>query len=468
MTKTILVNKENKIKENYFNKVKRITIKDINNIDIQIEEETYNKFLKLKDYLLEQNIKVGINSAYRSLEEQQETYVEFVEKYGEEYASKAVAPVGYSEHHTGLAIDLCVVLDNEVPTDKADEEEKEKKEAVYQEIHKHLKDFGFILRYPKGKENITGYPYEPWHIRYVGKFVAKLIYENNFTLEEYLTKYSGIVYINKEKDMTSFDVVNQISKLFGIKRVGHTGTLDPLATGVLIIAIGQATKVVELLTSTYKEYEAEVKLGIKTDSLDITGNIIGEKEIPKNISLKETLNSFKKTYLQEVPIYSAVKVNGKKLYDYARNNEQVELPKKEVTIKEIKLLKESKDTFKFKTLVSKGCYIRSLINDIGEELNTYATMTELKRTSQGKVNIEKTNTISDIEKEKLNIYKIEDTLEYPIIKVDDFLEQMIRTGRKINNTFSIQNKVIFQDKNGNLLGIYQVENDKLSCWKNFV
>lgn len=468
MTRTILINKDNKIKDNYLNKINLVQTKDIYNNDIKVEEETYNAYLQLQDFLQKENINIAITSAYRTLEEQQATLEEFIEKYGEEYAYKAVAPVGTSEHHTGLAIDLCVVLDNEEPTDKAYEEEKEKKEAVYQEIHKHLKDFGFILRYPKGKENITGYPYEPWHIRYVGKFVAKLIYENNFTLEEYLTKYSGIVYINKEKDMTSFDVVNQISKLFGIKRVGHTGTLDPLATGVLIIAVGQATKVVELLTSTYKEYEAEVKLGIKTDTLDITGNIIGEKEIPENINLKETLNSFKKTYLQEVPIYSAVKVNGKKLYDYARNNEQVELPKKEVTIKEIKLLKESKDTFKFKTLVSKGCYIRSLINDIGEELNTYATMTELKRTSQGRVSIENTNTINDIKEEKLNIYKIEDTLEYPIIKVDDFLEQMIRTGRKINNTFSVQNKVIFQDNNGNLLGIYQVENDKLSCWKNFV
>lgn len=468
MTRTILINKDNKIKDNYLNKINLVQTKDIYNNDIKVEEETYNAYLQLQDFLQKENINIAITSAYRTLEEQQATLEEFIEKYGEEYAYKAVAPVGTSEHHTGLAIDLCVVLDNEEPTDKAYEEEKEKKEAVYQEIHKHLKDFGFILRYPKGKENITGYPYEPWHIRYVGKFVAKLIYENNFTLEEYLTKYSGIVYINKEKDMTSFDVVNQISKLFGIKRVGHTGTLDPLATGVLIIAVGQATKVVELLTATYKEYIAEVKLGIKTDTLDITGNIIGEKEIPENINLKETLNSFKKTYLQEVPIYSAVKVNGKKLYDYARNNEQVELPKKEVTIKEIKLLKESKDTFKFKTLVSKGCYIRSLINDIGEELNTYATMTELKRTSQGRVSIENTNTINDIKEEKLNIYKIEDTLEYPIIKVDEFLEQMIRTGRKINNTFSVQNKVIFQDNNGNLLGIYQVENDKLSCWKNFV
>ena len=200
-------------------------------------------------------------------------------------------------------------------------------EPIYKELHKHLKDFGFILRYPEGKEHITGYPYEPWHIRYVGKFVAKIIYEKNYTLEEYLTKYSGIVYVNKEKDMTSFDVVNQISKLFGIKRVGHTGTLDPLAEGVLLVAIGKATKVVELLTATYKEYIATVKLGIKTDTLDITGKVLEQKEVPNLENLDEVLNSFKKTYLQEVPIYSAVKVNGKKLYEYARNNEQVELPK---------------------------------------------------------------------------------------------------------------------------------------------
>ena len=292
--------------------------------------------------------------------------------------------------------------------------------------------------------------------------------ENNYTLEEYLQDFSGVILVNKEKDMTSFDVVNDISHLFGIKRVGHTGTLDPLAEGVLLVAIGKATKIVELLTATYKEYIAEVKLGIKTDTLDITGKTIDTKDIPNLNNLEEVINSFKKTYLQEVPIYSAVKVNGKKLYEYARNNEKVELPKKIVTIKEIELLDKTKDTFKFKTLVSKGCYIRSLINDIGNELNTYATMTSLIRTKQGKVSIEETNALSDIKNNKFKLYKIDEVLELESINVSDELAQKIRTGQKINNEFNIQDKVIFKDKNNFILGIYESKNGLLTVWKNFV
>ena len=464
MTRTILVNKEHKIKDNYINKINLITTNDIDNEEVQVEEETYQAYLELKEFLETKNIYIGISSAYRTLDYQQQVYEEFKDKYGEEYAFKTVAPVGTSEHHTGLAVDIGLIIDGkplETNYDLMDHDH------IFKEIHQYLHNFGFILRYPENKEHITGYPYEPWHLRYVGKFVANIIYQNNYTLEEYLTNYSGIVFINKEKDMTSFDVVNQVSKLFGIKRVGHTGTLDPLATGVLIIAIGQATKVVELLTATYKEYIAKVKLGLKTDTLDITGNVIATKDIPNDINIKETLSTFKKTYLQQVPIYSAVKVNGKKLYEYARNNEEVTLPKKEVTIKEIELLDETTDSFTFRTLVSKGCYIRSLIDDIGTTLNTYATMTELKRTKQGIVSINQTNSMNDLRKENLTIYKIEDTLDYPIIEVDDFLEKMIRTGRPLNNTFQVTDKVIFKDKQSNLLGIYQVENDNLKVWKNF-
>ena len=465
MTNTLLINKDNKIKESYYKRVNFINIKDIDNQDTKIEKETYEQFLKLQKFLQEKDIIIGIDSAYRSEQRQLELYNEFIEKYGQEYADKIVAPVGTSEHHTGLAIDLALKSNNEyLDADMVHQEQ----EPIYQEIHKHLKDFGFILRYPERKESITGYPYEPWHIRYVGEFVAKIIYENNYTLEEYLQDFSGVILVNKEKDMTSFDVVNEISHLFGIKRVGHTGTLDPLAEGVLLVAIGKATKIVELLTATYKEYIAEVKLGIKTDTLDITGKTIDTKDIPNLNNLEEVINSFKKTYLQEVPIYSAVKVNGKKLYEYARNNEKVELPKKIVTIKEIELLDKTKDTFKFKTLVSKGCYIRSLINDIGNELNTYATMTSLIRTKQGKVSIEETNALSDIKNNKFKLYKIDEVLELESINVSDELAQKIRTGQKINNEFNIQDKVIFKDKNNFILGIYESKNGFLTVWKNFV
>ena len=465
MNKAILINKDNPIKQKYIDRLDLIAVKDVINETIYLDKETYEQYKKLEEYLKEKNIIIGLASGYRTVERQQELLEEYKEKYGEEYANKIVAPPTTSEHHTSLAIDITLQVDGKWILEEKDDY---KYDHIFKEIHKHLHLFGFILRYPENKEDITKYPYEPWHIRYVGDFVSKIIYERNLTLEEYHSSFGTVLFINKEKDMTSFDVVNKISKLFGIKRVGHTGTLDPLATGVLIVAVGQATKVVELLTSTYKEYIAEVKLGIKTDTLDITGEVLDTKEVPKNIDLEEALNSFKKTYLQEVPIYSAVKVNGKKLYEYARNNQEVELPKKEVTIKEIELLEEKEDTFIFKTLVSKGCYIRSLINDIGNSLNTYATMTELKRTKQGIVSIEETNTLDDLNNKEINLHNIEDVLDIKVVEVDSYLENKIRCGHRLNNTFSIDDKVIFKSKNNQLLGIYEVEEDYLKVWKNFI
>ena len=420
MNKAILVNKENKIKDSFY---KYLELVEIDN-NLKVEKETYENYLKLKEYLKENNIEISINKAYidREIEE--------------------------SEFNTALALSIEIDLN------------------YYNELHNILHKFGFILRYPKEKENITGYEYNPTHIRYVGNVISKIIYENSWTLEEYLNEFSGVIVVNKEKDMTSFDVVNEISHLFGIKKVGHTGTLDPMAEGILIICIGKATKIVELLTAKDKEYIAGVKLGIKTDSYDITGNILDTKEVKDIENLEEVILSYKKTYLQEVPIYSAVKVDGKKLYEYARNNKEVELPKKEVTIKEIELLEKDKDTFIIKTLVSKGTYIRSLINDIGNSLNTYATMTSLNRTKQGKVTINDSYKLNDIKSNNYKYYKIEEVLEYPIIRVDEDLEFKIKNGVKIKNTFEIENKVLFVNKNNKLLGIYEKNNEELKVWKN--
>lgn len=444
MTKTVLINKQNKLKDSYFKRLKLTTITNIDNSQIQIEEETYEAYKKFKKFLLSKNIEIGIKKAYIEVENQKDIY---------------------NEHCTGLAIDITIKEKNNYIDLNNISLEQEK---AYDDIHKHLSNFGFILRYPKSKELITGYPYNPYHIRYVGNTVSKIIFENNYTLEEYLQEFSGIILVNKEKNMTSFDVVNEISHTFGIKKVGHTGTLDPLAEGVLIVAIGKATKVVELLTATYKEYVARVKLGIKTDTLDITGNILEERSLPKIDNLEETLQSFQKTYLQEVPIYSAVKVNGKKLYEYARNNEKVNLPKKEVTIKEISLLTQTESEFEFKVLVSKGCYIRSLINDIVTSLHTIGTMTFLTRTRQGKITLNKTNSLSEIRNNIYKIYNIEDVLDIPVIILNDFLANQVKTGKRLNNTWNIKDKVIFKDKTNKLLGIYEVKDNYLITWKNFV
>lgn len=465
MTKTILVNKQHKIKESYYKRVNLIPVKDVTGQETLIEEETYQHFLELQKYLSTRNIDISFDSVFRSLDHQQELYEEFCTKYGKDYADSIVAPVGASEHHTGLAIDLTIKTENGYLEEN---EDHERYLSTYHKIHQELHKFGFILRYPEGKENITGYPYEPWHIRYVGDFVAPIIYENSYTLEEYLADYSAILLVNKEKDMTSFDVVNEISHLFGIKRVGHTGTLDPLAEGVLIVAVGKATKIVELLTATFKEYIATVKIGLKTDTGDITGQTLETSSIPSLDNLEEVLSSFKKTYLQEVPIYSAVKVNGKKLYEYARNGEKVELPKKEVTIKEISLIEKNEDTFTFKTLVSKGCYIRSLIEDIASSLNTCATMQELTRTKQGLIDISKTSTLEMIKNNDFKVYQIDEVLDLPVVVVDDATARKIMTGQPLENSYNVTDKVIFKNKNQQILGIYEYKNGQLVTWKNFV
>ena len=459
MKYSVLVNRDNKIKDNYLDKINLVEIEDVDKKKVYLEEKTYESYLELKKYLEKLNINIGITSAYRTIEYQEKLYNEILEEKGLDYTKTHVAEPSFSEHHTGLAIDIGVLVNGEY----TDEDNLE----IFEEIHKHLYKFGFILRYPKDKENITKYSYEPWHIRYIGNIPAKIIYDNNLTLEEYINNFGCILYINKPKDITSFDVVNDISHLFKIKRVGHTGTLDPMATGVMLVTVGKATKIVELLTAKDKEYIASFELGYKTDTYDNTGNILDRKDIPNNINIIDTLNSFKKTYLQEVPIYSAIKVNGKKLYEYARNNIDVELPKKEVTIKNIELLEEKDNTYKIKTLVSKGTYIRSLINDIGNSLNTYATMTSLERTKQGLISINDTDTLEDIKNNNFKIHKIEEVLDYKIIEVDEELERLISNGVKIKNTFNIENKVIFKYKN-KLLGIYEKQGDYLITWKNFI
>lgn len=305
------------------------------------------------------------------------------------------------------------------------------------------------------------------YIRYVGLVPAKIMYENKLKLEEYLNGSYSIL-VNKKRDMTSFDVVSKISKLFGIKKAGHTGTLDPLAEGLMVILLGKATRLSLDITSKYKEYIAGVYLGYETDTYDITGKTTKVKEVPKNIDIEKTLSTYKKTYMQEVPIYSAVKVNGKKLYEYARQNLEVSLPKKEVTIKDIKLLAEEKNMFTFKATVSKGCYIRSLIRDISISLNTLGTMTSLKRTKIDNLKLKDAYTIDEIEKAKFKLLEIDNLFSYPKIKVNKELLSKIKNGSKLENIYNIEDKVIFIDNKSNVKAIYYNDNNILKVYKNLI
>ncbi len=269
----------------------------------------------------------------------------------------------------------------------------------------------------------------------------------------------GILLINKEKDYTSRDVVNIISKIFNTKKVGHTGTLDPIATGVLVICIGSSTKLVEYLTSTYKEYEAEIVFGIKTDTKDITGKILKDEDcLLKKEEIKNTLIKMTKKYYQEVPIYSAVKVNGKKLYQYARENKEVELPKRLVDIKMLELLdlkyENNKTIIKIKTLVSKGTYIRSLIEDIATNLDAVATMKNLKRTKQGNFDIKDCYTIEEVKNNKYKLITKEEALkDLYTVEVDEYLEKKIRNGCILDNIYN-KDLILFK-KDGKIIASYK-------------
>ena len=257
---------------------------------------------------------------------------------------------------------------------------------------------------------------------------------------------NGILLTNKPKGITSSDVVIKLRKILNTRKIGHTGTLDPIAEGLLVITIGEATKISSILIDHNKEYIATFKLGIKTDTYDTEGKVLEENPIPRDLDIEKMILDFKGTYLQEVPIYSSVKVNGKKLYEYARNNIKVELPKREVNIEEIEVLDISNDLVKIKCTVSKGTYIRSLINDIGNKLGCGATMTELVRTKVDNFSIDNSYTLEDIENNNYKLINIEDSLDYPIIKVDKELEFKISNGVKLDNLFDIKDKVIFLNK----------------------
>lgn len=272
---------------------------------------------------------------------------------------------------------------------------------------------------------------------------------------------NGLIVVNKEKGKTSRDIVNELNIILGTKKIGHTGTLDPIASGVLVCVIGKYTKLVNILVNDTKEYIAEIKLGISTDTLDITGNIISTSivDITKNDILK-VFKYYKKSYLQEVPLYSSVHVNGKRLYDYARSNVEVTSPKRKVTIYNLELISFNKDIVTFKVKVSKGTYIRSLIKDICNKLNIDGTMNNLIRIKQGNFTLEEAYKIEDIKNNNYKLLNIKEFLDYKVIELPDNLINKVLNGNRINNIFNIDNRVIFTYKNKDI-AIYEVDKKDL-------
>ena len=281
----------------------------------------------------------------------------------------------------------------------------------------------------------------------------------------------GVILINKPKGITSRDVVNEVCKILKTKKVGHTGTLDPIASGVLVVCVGKATKLVDIITSANKEYVATVKLGLLTDTLDLDGEVLKKEKVTiRKEELINVLNSFLGKYEQEVPIYSAVKVNGKKLYEYAREGKKVNLPKRMVEIKKIELINLTNEEYKFKVLVSKGTYIRSLICDINRKLNVIGVMSDLVRTKQGIFNIDDAYTLEDIKTDNYKMYTITDVLKNDnCVVINDKLFNSIKNGCIIDNiygkevvTFIYDNKVV------SIYKTYDKDKTKLKPFKMFI
>ncbi len=292
-----------------------------------------------------------------------------------------------------------------------------------------------------------------------------------------MAEYSGIVIINKEKGFTSHDAVNVVRKIFNMRKVGHTGTLDPEATGVLPVCLGKATRVSDLIMVSDKEYIAGVKLGIKTDTQDIWGNVTEESH--KVVSKEEfasAIESFVGEYDQIPPMFSAIKIDGKKLYEIARQGKEVERKPRRVTIREIEILEINDDQALIRVACSKGTYIRTLINDIGEKLGTFACMTSLERTKSGVFDISQAYTLDQLK--KMDEEKLSDVLfntDYVFslldkICLDDELKQRFLNGAK-STVKNPPARYRVYDGEDTFLGIGYVEEDKgrfvLKTEKNF-
>lgn len=278
----------------------------------------------------------------------------------------------------------------------------------------------------------------------------------------------GIILVNKPKGISSFDVIRKLKKILKTKKIGHTGTLDPLATGLMLICVGKATKLASDLEAKNKVYLADFEIGYATDTYDIEGKRIAENliDVSKDnleLSLKKFIGDIK----QVPPMYSAIKIDGNKLYHLARKGIEIERPERDVTIEYIKLLDFKDNKAKIETKVSKGCYIRSLIYDIGLDLGTYATMTELQRINVGEYSLTNSYTLEQMEEMAQNndfsfLNSVENVFSYEKYNLETEKElTLFKNGNTVKIKDSLENKkyrVYYQDE---FLGLANIENNNL-------
>ena len=284
---------------------------------------------------------------------------------------------------------------------------------------------------------------------------------------------NGIIIVNKPKDITSHDVVDKMRRILCLRSIGHAGTLDPIATGVLPILVGGATKVSKYLMEHDKEYIVTLRLGYKTDTGDTTGEEIERVEVPKSIfdeeNIKDILESFIGKQEQTPSMYSAIKIKGKKLYEYARAGETVEVPKRMIEIYRVDLMdmNEEAHEIKYRVQCSKGTYMRSLCEDIAKELGTIGTMSDLVRTKAGEFSIDNVIDLSTLERMSIEeikrvIIPIETSFnKYGEIKfkTDNELRMFLNGMRSIYKQKSGVYRIY--DKNEKFIGIGTISNGLL-------
>ncbi len=285
---------------------------------------------------------------------------------------------------------------------------------------------------------------------------------------------NGIILVDKPMGYTSHDVVAKLRGILHERRIGHSGTLDPMATGLLVVFVGRATRAVEFAESHEKEYLAALRFGIVTDTQDITGKVL--EESGNTVTLEELegiLPQFTGDIMQVPPMYSAIKVDGKKLYDLARSGVEIERKSRPVTIKELEILGEEKGDCLLRVVCSKGTYIRTLCHDIGQRLGTGAALSSLRRTKAGNFSVENAHTIDEIREllEKGEIDKAlmpVDTLfgEYPPVTISDWQLKKCHCGNSFE-TSEADGKYRVYDLDGNFLMLGTVENGIMSTVKSF-
>lgn len=285
---------------------------------------------------------------------------------------------------------------------------------------------------------------------------------------------NGIMLIDKPCDWTSHDVVGKLRGILHERRIGHSGTLDPMATGLLVVFVGRATRAVEFAEADSKEYIAGLRLGISTDTQDITGNTLKRSNsLPSKAELEQALSAFKGEISQIPPMYSAIKVGGRKLYELARRGESVERKPRRVTIDKLDIIGENESDYVLDVVCSKGTYIRTLCNDIGDTLGCGGCMSSLRRVKAGAFSIEKAHTIDEIQAAADNggldeiIIPVDRLFSaYPELTVSDTAEKKLRNGNVIklaapNGTYRVYTET------GGFLLLGEASDNKLKTIKSF-